>query len=389
MASFSKLSPDLRSIAVSVSPAIRASLRQSNGAFPRVKFIPDTGLTSYSFSQKVSVVDLPGCYLGDISDSLENIYERLSACKKSDLQDQDTFSFGIGGLGSFTASCVHKSPAGRTKGRLWNKVAVITGSAQGIGKGIALEIASQGASVVIADINLEKANSVASMIQAEYGKESAIALAVDVSSEKSIQEFIQEAVFILGGIDLFVSNVGVLIAGGLDEMDLQTFEFVTRINYTAFFLCAKYAAIPMRIQFRFANDWYGDIIQINSKSGLEGSNHNFAYAGSKFGGIGLVQSYAKELVEFNIKVNAVCPGNYFDGPLWSDPEKGLFVQYLNTNKVPGASSVKDVYDFYINKVPMKKGCTPHDIAIAIFYLVEQLNETGQALPVTGGQNMLH
>jgi len=102
----------------------------------------------------------------------------------------------------------------------------------------------------------------------------------------------------------------------------------------------------------------------------------------------LVQSFAKELVEYNIKVNAVCPGNFFDGPLWSDPEKGLFVQYLKTGKVPGAKTVEEVKAFYESKVPMGRGCTGPDVIRAILYLVEQLYETGQALPVTGGQIML-
>ena len=131
-----------------------------------------------------------------------------------------------------------------------------------------------------------------------------------------------------------------------------------------------------------------DIIQINSKSGLEGSNKNSAYAGGKFGGIGLTQSFAKELVSDNIKVNSICPGNFFDGPLWSDREKGLFVQYLQAGKVPGAKNVADVRKFYEEKVPMKRGCTIEDIMKAVFYLVEQKYETGQALPVTGGQIML-
>jgi sorbitol-6-phosphate 2-dehydrogenase len=131
-----------------------------------------------------------------------------------------------------------------------------------------------------------------------------------------------------------------------------------------------------------------DIVQVNSKSGLEGSNRNFAYAGGKFGGIGLVQSFALELVADNIKVNAICPGNFFDGPLWSDPKRGLFVQYLKAGKVAGAKTVADVRAFYTAKVPMGRGVTPADLARAICYLREQAYETGQALPVTGGQCML-
>ncbi len=132
-----------------------------------------------------------------------------------------------------------------------------------------------------------------------------------------------------------------------------------------------------------------DILPINSKSGLEGSKRNFAYAGSKFGGIGLTQSFALELVPYNIKVNAVCPGNFFDGPLWSDPERGLFVQYLRAGKVEGAKTIDDVRAFYMSKVPMGRGCVPADVVRAILYLHEQEYETGQALPVSGGQTMLN
>jgi sorbitol-6-phosphate 2-dehydrogenase len=132
-----------------------------------------------------------------------------------------------------------------------------------------------------------------------------------------------------------------------------------------------------------------DIIEINSKSGLEGSRANFAYAGSKFGGIGLTQSFALELASFGIKVNAICPGNLLDGPLWSDPEKGLFRQYLEAGKVPGAKTVEDVRRYYEAKVPLGRGCQVEDVARAVFYLVEQKYETGQALPVTGGQVMLN
>ena len=96
-----------------------------------------------------------------------------------------------------------------------------------------------------------------------------------------------------------------------------------------------------------------------------------------------------ELAPYNVKVNAVCPGNYLNGPLWSDPERGLFVQYLNAGKVPGAKTVEDVRRFYESKVPLNRGCEPIDVARAICYIVEQTYETGQAVPVTGGQEMLN
>jgi sorbitol-6-phosphate 2-dehydrogenase len=191
-----------------------------------------------------------------------------------------------------------------------------------------------------------------------------------------------------GGLDLLVSNAGVLRAGSVKTQSVEEFDFVTAVNYRGYFLCVKAAAPVLARQHAACPTYRSDIVQINSKSGLSGSNRNGAYAGSKFGGIGLTQSFALELVEDGVKVNSVCPGNFFDGPLWSDPRNGLFVQYLSTGKVPGARTVEDVKRFYEAKVPMKRGCRSADVMRAIFYLVEQEYETGQALPVTGGQEML-
>lgn len=273
-------------------------------------------------------------------------------------------------------------------GRLKDKIAIVTGSAQGFGYGVAVEMLREGAYVVIADLNLELAQKNAAALCGEYGEGRAVAVGVDVSNEESVQNMILETVKAYGGLDIFVNNAGVLKAGGLEEMDVRSFEFVTKINYTAYFVCVKYASEVLKIQHQYKPDYYTDIIQINSKSGLSGSNKNFAYAGGKFGGIGLTQSFALELVGDNIKVNSICPGNFLDGPLWMDPEKGLFVQYLNAGKVPGAKTVEDVRRFYEAKVPMNRGCECIDVARAIFYCVEQKYETGQAVPVTGGQNML-
>jgi sorbitol-6-phosphate 2-dehydrogenase len=270
-----------------------------------------------------------------------------------------------------------------------NKIALVTGGAQGIGEEIVRGLAASGALVFIADLNLEGASRLAEAINVRENRIAALPAEVNVSEEASVAALFRTVALTAGGLDLCISNAGVLKAGSVLEQSLKDFQFTTDVNYTGFFLIAKYAGLLMRRQFRTAPKWKTDIIQINSKSGLEGSKKNGAYAGGKFGGIGLVESFALELVEFNIKVNAICPGNFLDGPLWSDPKKGLFVQYLAAGKVPGAKTAADVRAFYEAKVPMKRGCTGADLSRAIYYIVEQEYETGQAVPVTGGQTMLH
>lgn len=267
------------------------------------------------------------------------------------------------------------------------RIALVTGGAQGFGAEIARGLADEGTFVIVADINAEGAKAFADELNAD-GPVRAASVAVDVSNEESVREMAGSVVEIAGGLDLLVSNAGVLRAGSVLELPYRDFEFVTKINYSAFFLVVKHSSPTMIRQRTACPSWTADIIQINSKSGLAGSNKNAAYAGGKFGGIGLVQSFAMELVEYGIKVNAVCPGNFFDGPLWSDPQKGLFVQYLNTGKVPEAKSIADVKAFYEAKVPMGRGCEGPDVLKAILYCIEQDYETGQAVPVTGGQIML-
>jgi sorbitol-6-phosphate 2-dehydrogenase len=282
--------------------------------------------------------------------------------------------------------------AARADGRshvVRNRICMVTGGAQGFGEEIVRGLAASGALVYIADLNIEGAKKLAEKINAAEKRTAAVAVKVNVAEEASVEALFTAVVCTTGGLDLCISNAGVLKAGSVLEQDLKAFKFVTDINYTGFFLISKYAGRLLRLQQRTGLTWKTDIIQINSKSGLEGSNKNGAYAGGKFGGIGLTASFALELIDYNIKVNAICPGNFFDGPLWSDPEKGLFVQYLKAGKVPGARSITDVRAFYEGKVPMKRGCTGPDVMRAIYYIVEQEYETGQAVPVTGGQVMLH
>jgi len=276
-------------------------------------------------------------------------------------------------------------------GRTENKTIVVTGAAQGFGEGISRNLLLEGANIVIADLNEEKGLTTTeyfNFLSKERSNKS-IFVKTNVSEIPSLDNLVYETVCNFGGIDCFISNAGVLRAGGLDEMEPEIFDFVTKINYNAYFYCTKVVSKVMKLQTKYASeDYYADVIQINSKSGLKGSKANFAYAGGKFGGIGLTQSFALELAPFRIKVNAVCPGNFYEGPLWSDPDNGLFVQYLKSGKVPGAKTIEDVRTYYLSQVPMKKGCSPEDVTKGVLYLMEQCGETGQALPITGGQEML-
>lgn len=270
-----------------------------------------------------------------------------------------------------------------------NKVCVVTGGAQGFGEEFVRELVSYGATVFIADINVDGAEKLARELNERQGRTVAFSVRVDVTDETSVESMVSAVVETVGGIDLFISNAGVLRAASVKEQSAAEFEFVTRVNYIGFFLCTKHVAPVMARMNEPGGRYFTDIISISSKSALEGSNRNGAYAGSKFGSVGLVQSFAKELVTDNTKVNTICPGNFFDGPLWSHPETGLFQQYLDTGKVPGAKTLADVRAHYEAQVPMNRGCDGKDVIKAILYAVEQKYETGQAIPVTGGQVMLN
>lgn len=286
---------------------------------------------------------------------------------------------------SYRASVAAGSRSGKKSSRpMSGLVAVVTGGAQGFGFGIARYLAAEGADVAIADLNVSGALEAARKL----GGGGCRGFSVNIADEESVKTLFEELVSVYGGVDLFVANAGVLKAGSVKNFELKDWKLVTDVNYNGYFLCVKHCSRLMARQNAVSGLW-SDIVQVNSKSGLAGSRANGAYAGSKFGTIGLTQSFALELVADHIKVNSVCPGNFFDGPLWSDPEKGLFVQYLAAGKVPGAKTAGDVREYYEKLIPMRRGCLPEDVARAIAYAVCQNYETGQAIPVTGGQIMLN
>jgi sorbitol-6-phosphate 2-dehydrogenase len=355
-----------------IAPILRGCAAQSN-TLPLVCYLG----TDPDNNQASSLVDLSRSK--DNDSMIKELSKALAQGK------QPVNRINIADVGSFALTHASDSTSGRVAG----KVAIVTGAAQGFGLEIAQSLTAQGAYVVLADINIQAAQEAADKLNKDAGTSRAMAVAMNVTSADSLDQGLYEVIKTYGGFDIFISNAGVLKAESVKTQALEDFQFVTDVNYTGYFLCVQKAAPVLALQHRARPSYTSDIIQINSKSGLQGSNRNGAYAGSKFGSVGLTQSFAMELIEDGIKVNSVCPGNFFDGPLWSSPDNGLFVQYLRTNKVPGAQTIADVRKAYEAKVPMGRGCTTADVMKAVYYLTEQQYETGQAVPVTGGQVMLH
>jgi len=265
---------------------------------------------------------------------------------------------------------------------LQDKVAIVTGGAQGLGEAISRRLAQEGCRVVIADVNEAGALTTAAAIAKETGGR-ILGLKVDVTQEADVSELFDRALRDFGRVDIVAANAAILVAEPIAEADAEKWRAVMTVNLFGYFLITKYACRVMKGQGS------GSIININSKSGKKGSAANSAYAASKFGGIGHTQSVALEMAPFNVRCNAICPGNLLDSPLWTHPEKGLFAQYLRAGKVPGAKNIEDVRKAYINQVPMKRGCSYEDVCNAVVFLASDQSSyiTGISLSVTGGQEM--
>lgn len=258
---------------------------------------------------------------------------------------------------------------------LEGKTAIVTGGAQGLGAYLSHRMAMEGANVVVADLQIEVAEACAKDIREKTGKE-AIAIQVDVANEEMVAAMVDKTVETFGRLDAMVANAGILIAGPTLEFDVNRWRKVIEVDLVGYFICAKHAIRAMMEQKS------GSIVQINSKSGKVGSYKNSAYAAAKFGGVGLTQSLALEVAEEGIRVNAVCPGNMLDSPLWVN---SLYKQYSEKLGIPE----EEVRQLYVNKVPMKRGCSYENVADLVVFLASEQSSyiTGQAMNVTGGQVM--
>lgn len=259
--------------------------------------------------------------------------------------------------------------------RFVDKVVLVTGGAQGLGQAIAERFAREGAMVLVTDINEDGVKATAEKLAQNFGVRT-LGIGMDVTDDFEVHSTMETVEREFGRLDVLVSNAGILKAYHLVEFPVSEWRQVIEVNLIGYMICAKHACQIMQKQKS------GSIIQINSKSGKKGSFGNSAYAASKFGGVGLTQSLALEMAPYNVRVNAVCPGNLLEGTLW---QQSLFEQYARTQGL----TVDQVKQKYMDQVPLGRGCTYNDVTNVVAFLAsdESSYMTGQAINVTGGQEM--
>jgi len=244
--------------------------------------------------------------------------------------------------------------------RLKGKVAVVTGARRGIGRAIALEMAKEGAKIVVSDIDLKECEAVCDEIR-KLGSE-AIAVKCDVTKKDEVDEMMEKAVHKFGRIDIMANNAGVYVAKPLEQTTEKDWDFVVGINLKGVFLCSNAAA---RYMIRQKS---GKIISTASIAGKVGFADSSAYCASKGGIISMTKELAMELAPYNINVNAVAPG------------------VIATNMTKDMMDDEKAKQGLLMSIPLKRVGKPEDIAKAVVFLASEDSDyvTGHTLVVDGG-----
>lgn len=255
--------------------------------------------------------------------------------------------------------------------------AIVTGAAQGIGRGIAWELARAGCDVAVADL-LERPETAAAAAETVAGVEAqgrrAIALRCDVSVESDCEALVRETVEALGGLDIVVCNAGIMQIGGVADITSEQWRRVLDVNLTGTFQTCR-AALPVLVE-----QGSGAIVNVASTTGLRAGGERVAYSSSKFGVVGLTQALASELAPKGIRVNCVCPSF-----VRSAMSVGEFMQTMGIDD-PAAADASWT-KFGEQRLPLGRSVEPADIGRAVVWLCESEMVVGIALPVTGGDGL--
>lgn len=264
------------------------------------------------------------------------------------------------------------------------KVAIVTGAGQGIGQGVALRLAQEGAHVVIAEYNAERARLVAEECSA-YTE--ALAYPIDIGDVSQIQKMVQDVVARFGHIDILVNNAGVLETLPLFDITPEKWDWLERVNQRGVFFCLQEVAkqmvaqVPDEIKAQGRSERsHGKIVNFSSIAGRSGRPYAAHYSAAKWAVISITQSAASYLAPYNINVNAVCPG-IVPTPMWDEIDR---VQSERYGLPPGGWIQKT-----IDGIPLKRAATQQDLAAAVSFLCSDDADyiTGQALNVDGGIEM--
>ena len=254
--------------------------------------------------------------------------------------------------------------------KLDGKIAVVTGGGQGLGRGIALELSSQGADVVLAEIDERRGRETATEIQGRGGK--AVAIATDVTAESSVENMVQEVLRTRGRIDILINNAGARpnVAAVVD-LPLDEWNRVLAITLTGVLLCCRAVG---RVMMRQES---GKIVNISSINGINPAALSVAYNVAKAGVISLSRTLAMELAPYSVNVNAVCPG-----PLHTDFHSHLMPQRAQTLGI----STEQMMERIRGAIPLGRWGEPEDVAKTVAFLVSDDTSwvTGETISVSGG-----
>jgi rhamnulose-1-phosphate aldolase/alcohol dehydrogenase len=258
---------------------------------------------------------------------------------------------------------------------LQGRVALVTGGASGIGRAIAEKMASEGASVVIADINAQGMAETAAEFRKQFGKDSVATVKLDVTSEESVMNGFAEAVFRFGGIDIVVNNAGIAITGAADETTLDMWNKQVAILGTGYFLVGREG---FRVMKRQGNG--GSMIYIASKNGMVASPGTSAYGAIKAAEIHLARVLAAEGAPFGIRVNTVNPDAVLRGSkIMSDSYRAERAATLKIKP-------EDLDEHYRKRSLLQRSVYPEDIAEAVYWFASDASNksTGNIINVDAG-----
>ena len=248
---------------------------------------------------------------------------------------------------------------------LTDKIAIVTGGASGIGRGICLMLAGQGANIVVADMNVQGAEATATEVAAT-GRQS-VAVAVDVTDRDSVSDMVAQVMERFGKIDILINDAGV--AGAANWWERETpndddWDHVLAVNLRGVFLCCR-AVVP-----HMKDQQSGKIVNISSGTVFMGTTNLLHYVTSKAGVIGLTRGLARELGEYNINVNAIAPGLTESMEEMQEVRSGLYEQRIQARSI-------------------KRGEVPEDLVGAAVFLCSTDSDfmTGQTMVVDGGAQM--